>query len=143
MDHGLTDWSITKNRQREDSCHFFPPFFQAAVLEKHLSGYDERTHVPSRKDAASKLAPMAPVPLEHKVMPPPSPDGFRSRSHRGIIATTAATTTTTNTTTAAATTTATAITTFTYYYYYYYYHYYYYYYYLILLLRLLLDSIGP
>ncbi|CAM9093241.1 unnamed protein product, partial [Laminaria digitata] len=37
---------------------------QAAVLEKHLSGYDEGAHVPSRKDAASKLAPAAPVPLE-------------------------------------------------------------------------------
>lgn len=33
---------------------------QAAALEKHLSGYDEAAHVPSRNDAASKLAPVAP-----------------------------------------------------------------------------------
>ncbi|CAM9201758.1 unnamed protein product [Ectocarpus fasciculatus] len=33
---------------------------QAAVLEKHLSGYDESAHVPSRQDAASKLAPASP-----------------------------------------------------------------------------------
>lgn len=32
------------------------------MLEKHLSGYDETAHVPSRNDAASKLAPPAPVP---------------------------------------------------------------------------------
>ncbi|CAB1113052.1 unnamed protein product [Ectocarpus sp. CCAP 1310/34] len=33
---------------------------QAAVLEKYLSGYDESAHVPSRQDAASKLAPASP-----------------------------------------------------------------------------------
>eukprot|EP00752_Nemacystus_decipiens_P002219 g2107.t3 len=31
---------------------------QARVLEKYLSGYDENAHVPSRMDAASKLAPV-------------------------------------------------------------------------------------
>lgn len=30
------------------------------MLEKHLSGYDESAHVPSRQDAASKLAPASP-----------------------------------------------------------------------------------
>lgn len=34
-----------------------PVFWQAGVLEKYLSGYDEKAHVPSRMDAASKLAP--------------------------------------------------------------------------------------
>ncbi len=33
------------------------PRRQAQVLEKHLSGYDENAHVPSRMDASSKLAP--------------------------------------------------------------------------------------
>ncbi|CAM9180110.1 unnamed protein product, partial [Hapterophycus canaliculatus] len=33
---------------------------QAAVLEKHLTGYDGHAHVPTRMDAASKLAPASP-----------------------------------------------------------------------------------
>ncbi|CAM9309328.1 unnamed protein product, partial [Sphacelaria rigidula] len=46
---------------------------QASVLEKCLSGYDETAHVPSRQDAASRLAPATPVlpeTVEHKEILP-------------------------------------------------------------------------
>ncbi|CAN0076746.1 unnamed protein product [Scytosiphon promiscuus] len=44
---------------------------QAAVLEKHLTGYDETAHVPTRIDAASKLAPASPTswPARDKDIP--------------------------------------------------------------------------
>lgn len=47
--------------------HGIPCFPKARVLEKHLSGYDEADYISSRYDAASKLAPVSPVPVEQKV----------------------------------------------------------------------------
>ena len=48
--------AVTHHRHAKLWCVLL--YFQAGVLEKYLSGYDEDAHVPSRMDAASKLAPV-------------------------------------------------------------------------------------
>lgn len=56
-------WAVERIKLEKYSINYhttslcFRPWHQAGMLEKHLSGYDENAHVPSRMDASSKLAP--------------------------------------------------------------------------------------